>query len=320
MGRRRRQRGRPVSGVFVLNKPAGISSNDALQRVKYLMFADKAGHTGSLDPLATGVLPICLGEATKFSHFLLDSDKGYRSTFRFGIRTETGDSDGDVVAQSSAAKLTAKKVEKAMAPFRGDIEQVPSMYSALKHNGEPLYKLARQGITVEREPRPCTIFEYQLLAFRSGEGRPGEVAEADVFIHCTKGTYVRTLAEDLGEALGVGAHVSVLHRTQAGPFSEQDAIDLAELEQLREGKRGEDMDYLLKPTEAAVDDLPGFDVPGDVAFYFRQGQPVMCQQAYRGAEEGDIVRIFQEDGPFLGVGEVLDDGRVTPRRLIVGDQ
>ena len=218
MGRRRRQRGRPVSGVFILNKPSGMSSNDALQRVKYLMFADKAGHTGSLDPLATGVLPICLGEATKFSHFLLDSDKGYRSTFRFGIQTETGDSDGGVVAQQSAAKLNKKAVEKAIAPFRGDIMQVPSMYSALKHNGEPLYKLARQGITVEREARPCTIFQYDLLDFRAGE-----VAEADVFVHCTKGTYIRTLAEDLGKALGVGAHVSMLHRTQAGPFFEEDA-------------------------------------------------------------------------------------------------
>ena len=285
MGRRRRQRGRPVSGVFLLNKPTGMSSNDALQRVKYLMFADKAGHTGSLDPLATGVLPICLGEATKFSHFLLDSDKGYRATFRFGIQTETGDSDGEVVAQQSAAKLNKKAVEKAIAPFRGDIMQVPSMYSALKHNGEPLYKLARQGITVEREARPCTIFQYDLLAFRSGEGRPGEVAEADVFVHCTKGTYIRTLAEDLGEALGVGAHVSMLHRTQAGPFYEEDAIPLDELERLREGKRGEDMDYLLKPTESAVDDLPGFDLSEDVAFYFKKGQPVICPQAYRDGEE-----------------------------------
>ncbi|MGS2723733.1 tRNA pseudouridine(55) synthase TruB [Porticoccus sp. GXU_MW_L64] len=318
MGRRRRQRGRPVSGVFLLNKPSGMSSNDALQRVKYLMFADKAGHTGSLDPLATGVLPICLGEATKFSHFLLDSDKGYRATFRFGIQTETGDSDGDIVAQQSAARLTKKMVEKAIEPFRGDIMQVPSMYSALKHNGEPLYKLARQGITVEREARPCTIFQYDLLDFRSREGRAGEIAEADVFVHCTKGTYIRTLAEDLGEALGVGAHVSMLHRTQAGPFFEDDATSLDELERLREGKRGEDMDYLLKPTEAAVDDLPGFDLPEDVAFYLKKGQPVICPQAYRDAEEGDIVRLFVEDGPFLGVGEVLDDGMVAPRRLVVG--
>ncbi|UTW46502.1 tRNA pseudouridine(55) synthase TruB [bacterium SCSIO 12696] len=315
MGRCRRQRGRPVSGVFLLNKPTGISSNDALQRVKYLMFADKAGHTGSLDPLATGVLPICLGEATKFSHFLLDSDKGYRATFRFGIQTETGDSDGDIVAQQSAAKLNKKAVEKAIEPFRGDIQQVPSMYSALKHNGEPLYKLARQGITVEREARPCTIFQYDLLAFRSGD-----VAEADVFVHCTKGTYIRTLAEDLGEALGVGAHVSMLHRTQAGPFFEDDAIELDELERLREGKRGEDMDYLLLPTEAAVADLPEFDLPEEVTFYFRKGQPVICPQAYRDGEEGDIVRIFQEQGPFLGVAEILDDGRVAPRRLIVGEQ
>lgn len=309
---KRRPRGRPVNGILVLNKPAGISSNEALQKVKYLMFAAKAGHTGSLDPMATGVLPICLGEATKFSQFLLESNKGYKSTFCFGVTTETGDRDGEVVARQSAAGLTRKAVGKAIAQFRGDIQQVPSMYSALKVNGEPLYKLARQGIEVEREARPVTIFEYELLDFRSGD-----VAEADVYIHCSKGTYVRTLAEDLGSQLGCGAHVAALHRTQAGPFVDADAIGLQELEQLREGKRGEDLDYLLKPLDAAVADLRAVELPDAVAWYFRQGQPVMAEEAYREAEEGDIVRIFQDDGSFLGVGEVLDDGRVTPRRLVV---
>ncbi len=314
---RRRSRGRPVSGILILNKPVGMSSNNALQRVKYLMFAAKAGHTGSLDPLATGVLPICLGEATKFSRFLLDSDKGYKSTFRFGVTTETGDSDGEVVAQQSAAKVTRKAVEKAIEQFRGEIQQIPSMYSALKVNGEPLYKLARQGIEVEREARPVTIFEYELLDFRSAQECSTDIAEADVYIRCSKGTYVRTLAEDLGAELGCGAHVCTLHRTQAGPFTDADAISLEELERLREGKRGEDLDYLLKPADTAVADLMVVELPGSVAWYFRQGQPVMAMEAYRDAQEGDIVRIFQDDGLFLGVGEVLDDGRVTPRRLVV---
>lgn len=312
MGRRRRQRGRPVTGILVLNKPAGITSNDALQRVKYLMYAAKAGHTGSLDPMATGVLPICLGEATKFTQFLLDADKRYRSTFRFGISTRTGDAEGEVVEESSAAELTASQVEQALETFRGEIEQVPSMYSALKKDGKPLYKLAREGVEVEREPRPVTIHRFELLDFR-----PGERAEADVEIHCSKGTYVRTLAEDLGEVLGCGAHVSALHRTGAGSFTDEDAVTLEQLEKLREGKRGEDLDFLLKPVNAAVAHLMAVNLPDSIAWYFRRGQPVVAPKAYREAGEGDIVRIFESDGPFLGVGEVLEDGMLAPRRLMV---
>ncbi len=312
MGRRRRQRGRPVTGILVLNKPAGITSNDALQRVKYLMYAAKAGHTGSLDPMATGVLPICLGEATKFTQFLLDADKRYRSTFRFGISTRTGDAEGEVVEESSAAELTASQVEQALETFRGEIEQVPSMYSALKKDGKPLYKLAREGVEVEREPRPVTIHRFELLDFR-----PGERAEADVEIHCSKGTYVRTLAEDLGEVLGCGAHVSALHRTGAGSFTGEDAVTLEQLEKLREGKRGEDLDFLLKPVNAAVAHLMAVNLPDSIAWYFRRGQPVVAPKAYREAGEGDIVRIFESDGPFLGVGEVLEDGMLAPRRLMV---
>jgi tRNA pseudouridine55 synthase len=296
----------------VLNKPAGITSNDALQRVKYLMYAAKAGHTGSLDPMATGVLPICLGEATKFTQFLLDADKRYRSTFRFGISTRTGDAEGEVVEESSAAELTASQVEQALETFRGEIEQVPSMYSALKKDGKPLYKLAREGVEVEREPRPVTIHRFELLDFR-----PGERAEADVEIHCSKGTYVRTLAEDLGEVLGCGAHVSALHRTGAGSFTGEDAVTLEQLEKLREGKRGEDLDFLLKPVNAAVAHLMAVNLPDSIAWYFRRGQPVVAPKAYREAGEGDIVRIFESDGPFLGVGEVLEDGMLAPRRLMV---
>ena len=175
---RRRNRGRSVNGIFLLNKPLGLSSNQALQRVKNLFDANKAGHTGSLDPLATGVLPICLGEATKFSQFLLDSDKHYRSTFTLGVRTETGDCDGTVRQEQDASTVTEAQIEIAIEAFRGDILQIPSMYSALKHNGQPLYKLARQGIEVEREARPVTIFKYNILGFR-----PGPKAELDVEVH-----------------------------------------------------------------------------------------------------------------------------------------
>lgn len=310
---KRRQKGRPVDGILVLDKPAGLTSNEALQQVKYLFYAAKAGHTGSLDPLATGVLPVCLGEATKFTQFLLEADKVYQSTFSFGLTTETGDSDGEIIGRRDASGLSREALEAAIEPFRGEIEQVPSMYSALKHKGQPLYKLARQGIEVEREARKASIYRFELLDFR-----PGEVAEAEVEIHCSKGTYIRTMAEDLGKALGVGAHVSRLRRTAAGPFTLDDAVPLPQLEALREGKRGEDLDFLLQPLDAAVGDCQAVELPESTAWYFRRGQPVTAPSVYRSAEEGDIVRIFCDGGGFLGVGEVLDDGRVTPRRLVAG--
>jgi len=309
---RRKPRGRPVNGILVLNKPTGISSNDALQRAKYLFFAAKAGHTGSLDPLATGVLPVCFGEATKFTQFLLDADKGYLSTFRFGITTPTGDADGEIVSKSPAPDLTAGQVEAAMAQFRGEILQIPPMYSALKKDGKPLYKLAREGVEVEREARPVTVYKYELLDFR-----PGDYPEADVLVRCSKGTYVRTLAEDLGKALGCGAHVIKLHRNEVAGFCDEDSITLDELAVLREGKLGEDLDYLLKPMDRAVGHLMAIELDATSAWHFCRGQPVVAQKAYREAEEGDIVRIFGDNGLFLGVGEVLDDGRVTPKRLVV---
>lgn len=310
MGRRRK--GRPVNGIVLLDKPLGMSSNAALQKVKYLFFAAKAGHTGSLDPLATGVLPICLGEATKFTQFLLDADKRYRATFRFGMATASGDADGEILSEAGAPELTLPEVENAAAAFRGDISQVPSMYSALKHQGQPLYKLAREGVEIEREARPVTIFSLEVTDFR-----PGEFPEADVEIHCSKGTYVRTLAEDIGAQLGCGAYVSKLHRSAAGPFDEAETISIAELESMREELPAEGLDHLLKPMDAGIQHLMAVDLSEDMAFYFRQGQPMMVPQAYRDSEEGDIVRVFESEGPFLGVGEMTDDGRVAPKRLVV---
>ena len=311
---RRRNRGRSVNGIFLLNKPLHLSSNQALQRVKNFFDANKAGHTGALDPLATGVLPICLGEATKFSQFLLDSDKHYRSTFTLGMATETGDCDGATRSEADASAITEEQIEAALEPFRGDIQQVPSMYSALKHNGQPLYKLARQGIEVEREARSITVHKYQILAFR-----PGQRAEVDVEVHVSKGTYVRSLAEDLGRALGCGAHVSALHRHIAGPFTEQDTVTLPELEKLRESCEAPELDYLLKPMDIAVADRMAVELSETTATYFQLGQEVMSTEAFRNGQEGDIVRVFREGGAFLGVATVTEDGRIAPKRLVVED-
>jgi len=186
------------------------------------------------------------------------------------------------------------------------------MFSALKHQGQPLYKLARQGIDIEREARPVTIFSFEMVDFR-----PGNFAEADVEIHCSKGTYIRTLAEDIGRKLGCGAYVSKLHRTAAGPFGESDTITLKELEDIREEQPAESLDFLLKPMDAGIQYMMSVELSEDMAFYFQQGQPIMVPQAYRQGEEGDIVRVFEVNGPFLGVGEMTDDGKVAPKRLVV---
>lgn len=314
----RRRRGRPINGVLLLNKPAGMTSNDALQQAKRLFFAAKAGHTGSLDPLATGVLPLCFGEATKFSQFLLEADKRYRSTFRFGVTTNTGDADGEVMTEMATDILTREQVEEELAQFQGEIEQVPSMYSALKHNGQPLYKLAREGKEVEREARRVTVYEIKLLDFR-----PGPAAEADVEIHCSKGTYVRTIAEDLGHQLGCGAHVTVLHRSGAGQFDETQAVSLEALKNERGEGRAELLDHHLLSMDAPVATLAAITLPASTGYYFSQGNPVMDGQVYRVGEEGDMVRVFVEKdaepgapGEFLGVGQITDDGRLAPKRLI----
>ncbi len=303
----RRRKGRPVDGILVLDKPQGISSNQALQVAKRLYGAAKAGHTGSLDPLATGVLPLCFGEATKFSRFLLDADKAYRSTFVLGVATASGDAEGEVIEERPAAHLTEADVLARLDMFRGEIDQVPSMYSAIKHNGQPLYKLARQGQEVERKSRRVTIHELELLAFRGGE-RP----EVDVAISCSKGTYVRSLAEDLGAALGCGAHVSALRRTQAGPFGESMLVSLETLEALKQNEALAEMDALLQPLDAALGQLPLVRVSEAGGFYIRQGQPVQVPNS----PCSGMVRMGLENGEFLGVGEILDDGRVAPRRLI----
>lgn len=304
----RRRRGRPVDGILVLDKPFGLSSNHALQTVKRLYFAAKAGHTGSLDPLATGVLPLCFGEATKFSQYLLDADKAYTSTFVLGTTTDTGDAEGKVVETRPAAHISEADVAGALGQFRGEIEQVPSMYSAIKQDGQPLYKLARQGVEVERQPRRVVISTLELRAFRGGEA-----PEVDIYLECSKGTYVRSIAEDLGRALGCGAHVSALRRTRAGPFTLEDSVTLGTLEALKANEQLRQMDELLLPADTALQGLPLVRLSESSGFYMRQGQPVMVPNA----PCDGMVRVALETGEFLGVGEILDDGRVAPRRLIV---
>lgn len=286
----------------------GLSSNRALQNVKHLYTAAKAGHTGSLDPLATGVLPLCFGEATKFSQYLLDADKAYESTFVLGTITDSGDAEGKVLEERDTSGITQADVVAALKAFEGEIQQVPSMFSAIKQNGQPLYKLARQGLEVERKSRSVVIKTLQMRAFR-----PGVKPEVDIFLECTKGTYVRSLAEDLGNSLGCGAFVSALRRTRAGSFEIGDSITLSALESLKTNGEIEQMDQLLLPADAALGALPLVRLSESGGFYMRQGQPVMVPNA----PCDGIVRVALETGEFLGVAEILDDGRVAPRRLIV---
>ena len=302
---KRRTRGRNISGILVVDKQSGSSSNDVVQFAKRLYGARKVGHTGSLDPLATGVLPLCFGEATKFSQFLLSSDKVYLARIKLGVATASGDSEGDIIAEKPVPDLTEEQVEKALDAFRGEISQIPSMFSALKHKGQPLYKLARQGIEVEREPRQVTVFSNELLE-----------RTADTLllkIHCSKGTYVRSIAEDLGAALGCGGHVIELRRLQAGPFCE---ADLVTIEALEEAKETGGLDALLQPVSSAVSQWPEVQLSANSTFYVRQGQPVQVAHA---PTEG-WVRLMDETGKdggaFIGVGEIIDDGRVAPRRLV----
>ena len=304
MGRRRRHQNlRRVNGILLLDKPAGVTSNGALQTVKQLYGARKAGHTGSLDPLATGLLPLCFGEATKVSGFLLDADKYYEVTCKFGERTTTGDAEGELIEQRPLDGLNEQQLRQVLEGFLGDIEQIPPMYSALKHKGERLYKLARQGVEVEREPRQVTIFELELVHF--------EAPLAKLRVHCSKGTYVRTLVEDIGEQLGCGAHVAGLRRYGVGPFDDTNMIDMETLEAVaREGHHA--LDQLLLPMESGLTQWPDVRLTVDAAFYLRQGQPVLVPKA----PTAGWVRLYEGDSRFLGMGEILDDGRVAPRRLM----
>lgn len=301
--RRRKPRGRKINGIVVLDKPLGITSNDAVQAVKRLFKAAKAGHTGSLDPLASGLLPICLGEATKLAGFLLDTEKHYRTVGKLGEITATGDAEGEIIERGDVPELDRDKIEAVLENFRGEIEQIPPMYSALKHKGQPLYKLARQGIEIEREPRRVTVYELELLDFG-----PDTLSLRAV---CSRGTYIRTLVEDIGKALGCGAHIIELRRTGVGPYREEHGVSLESLEQVAENGL-EALDQRLLAVDSALTDWPEVKMNADLTYYLRQGQPV---QVPRAPTEGGV-RLYSTEGDFLGVGEILDDGRVAPKRLL----
>ena len=304
MGRRCRG-GRNLNGILLLDKSQGVTSNGALQMAKKMFAAAKAGHTGSLDPLATGMLPICFGEATKFSQFLLDADKRYRVTAQLGVSTETGDADGEV-RETRPVDVTEPRVLEALDRFLGEIEQVPSMYSAIKHNGTPLYKLAREGITVERKPRRVTIHEISDARLEEGDRLSFDVA-------CSKGTYVRSLVEDLGEMLGCGAHVAALRRLSAGPYPAERMLTLEQLGEIKAAGGFEAIDELLLPLSTSVADWPRVALGETSAYYLRQGQPVMTSDR---PMDGWVSIYEASTDTFMGVGEVLEDGRIAPRRLV----
>ena len=304
MSRQRRRKVRNISGIVVLDKANGLSSNAALQEVKRLYEANKAGHAGSLDPLATGVLPVCLGEATKVSQFLLDSDKRYRARIKLGIRTDTGDSEGSIIERNEGISVSRKAIERALTKFKGEVEQVPPMHSAIKMNGVPLYKLARKGITVEREPRLVTLYQICLVEFVN--------SELELEISCSKGTYIRTIADDLGQELGCGAHVIELRRTQAGVFTEKDSISSEELALEKENRGLDKIDQFLIPMDRAIQDLPEVNLPSITASHVKNGQAVLV----RHLPKNGLVRMY-EDEQFIGIGSIDDDGKVAPRRLII---
>lgn len=310
----RRHKGRPVDGIFLLDKPQGVSSNYVLQGVKRIYGAAKAGHTGALDPLATGMLPITFGEATKFSQFLLDADKRYITTAKLGVRTDSSDADGAVIATALIGEHVTKERIQALLDehFSGAIKQVPSMFSALKHNGQPLYKLARQGVQVEVKPRTVTIREIHILDFRGDE--------VDLDIRCSKGTYIRSIVEDLGLLLGCGAHVKALRRLDSGPYKSDQMITLERLRSIAEMKRENEplesiqnrLDALLLPAWSAINDVPVILLDEEQSRLVRNGIVIAIDN-----EPQTLVRLEEKgSGKFIGIAEITQDKRLVSRRLL----
>jgi len=291
---------RAVHGVLLLDKPVGMTSNQALQTVKRLFNARKAGHTGSLDPLASGLLPLCFGEATKISAFLLDADKTYAVTCKLGVRTSTADAEGEALETCEVPVLTSARIEQVFSQFHGVITQIPPMYSALKHQGQRLYDLAREGIEVPREPRLITIHALELAAYSHDS--------LEFRVSCSKGTYIRTLVEDLARALGSCGHVSALRRLSVGCYNSMHSLQ--EIQQQADIGYAA-LDELLLPVDSAIAHWPQVDLGTDAVWYFLRGQAVMAP----GAPTAGWLRAYG-DGRFLGLAEVLPDGRVTPRRLM----
>lgn len=290
---------RKIDGILLLDKPLGYSSNQALQKIKWLFQATKAGHTGTLDPLATGLLPICLGEATKFAQHVTDADKTYIANIKFGVQTTTGDAEGEVVA-TKPVNITVGELEQACQQLLGEISQVPPMYSALKHNGKPLYEYARAGIEIDRPARQVTITKIAVDSFSGGE--------AVITVSCSKGTYIRTLAEDIANKLDNHAHLTGLRRIETAGYDIANAMTIEEVEALAIEVR----DAQLLPVDSAINALPKITISTDSAFYFKQGQAVW--EAGR-IPDGEL-RVYDENGTFLGLGKLLEDGKITAKRLV----
>ncbi|MBQ8706664.1 MAG: tRNA pseudouridine(55) synthase TruB [Succinivibrionaceae bacterium] len=310
MSRHRRAHGRDIDGILLLDKSGGMTSSFALQRVKQIFNANKAGHTGALDPLATGMLPICLGEATKFSQLLLDSDKSYEVTARLGVRTDTSDSDGQVISRRPNT-ATLEQIRQALSRFRGNIMQVPSMYSALKHKGKPLYEYARSGIAVEREPRPITVYLASVVSYQGDD--------LSLEIRCSKGTYIRTIIDDLGEMLGCGAHVIRLNRVNVGSYDPSKMVTLDELNRILEETLEETdghrdaLDRLLLPVDSAVMNLKACQIPRSSLFRLMNGQAL--EDGFDRTEDGSARLYDRDSGCFLGVADI-ENSVLKPRRLV----
>lgn len=301
----RRKKGRDLDGVILVDKPTGASSNQILQKVRWIFDAKKAGHTGALDPLASGMLPVCFGNATKFAQYSLDADKTYEVTAKLGIRTTTSDADGEVVA-TQPVDVSPKQLDAALTTFRGPIKQVPSMFSALKHQGKPLYYYARQGITIERPARDITIHDLQLHRF--------EGDEVDMTVHCSKGTYIRSLVDDLGQLLGCGAYVTRLHRTAVAGYANCGMYTPAILESLKKTDDFGVLDTLLLPTDKPIEHLPMAEINDAAAERFLHGQAVPMEELPE--SESDVFRVYQRSSnSFKGLAQ-LQDGELAPKRLI----
>ncbi|KTD22692.1 tRNA pseudouridine(55) synthase TruB [Legionella lansingensis] len=290
-----------VNGILLLNKPQGLSSNAVLQQVKRLYRAKKAGHTGSLDPLATGMLPICFGEATKFSQYLLDADKIYEASALLGIKTNTGDALGEIIEQNVDFNVSEAELLAVMAGYIGTIQQTPSMFSALKHKGVPLYKYARKGITLQRPAREVNIFKLELKHF---DGK-----QFDIMVSCSKGTYIRNLVEDIGNSLGIGAHVTRLHRLYTAGFDDERMFSLNELEH----KPSHELLHYLLPTDRAVRHLSAITLTDSEVIVLRQGRVLQSREHY--SVEG-YLRLYDETGNFIGLGEVLPSKTLIVKRLL----